>query len=956
MKNRFLLVCAIFAAVTAPIIPRCVGAQPVVGVSDAAGLQNALNAVSDGGVIELAGGTYAAPGGAFTIYSTAETKSFTVRAAQGATVVLTGNGIHDILRFGNTPQSNPRPVTFQGLVFSSGVSTTDFIGGAATLTNANAVFIGCTFNNNSASPSISGGGSLWIQSGSAAFQQCNFIDNSSTNYGAAFSALDSKIFLRGCTFRNNRTNVPGHSATSLGGAINNSDSSIQIDGCIFDGNQAGYVGGAIFAGGKWDTNGARLLVSNSLFVGNVAAPYPGQQVASPPLAGAVHVEDNVTAAFTNCRFVLNSAQQGGAISSYRSVTTFNGCVFDGNSVTGSAGGAGSGGSIFAISADTPDASTANGTINRRSIILKIQDTLFRGAGGGKIDALHGGAIFVSGDTHAAYGTDGIQQNGSEDSNRATVELTRVAFTGLNTNGTAGAMTCGFVNLKMDTSIVDHCSSANDSGGVRLGDNGVAQITNSTISYCHTGALGGGLAIFSGTLNMSNTAIFGNSLSGGGGSGLLTSPIGNRQDGIPPRQVDGLIQQCTFSENTGGAMVYDGDGSSAPFNLVQYGSNTFFSSTGTIAYHDDVIGNLTVPRLNAAVIPRSVGPATAKTTVPNIALGAAPERGAMLLIPRSVQQVGAPGETTPIRSQLIYTSSARGVIVDGSSQPGSGVIATVDDRAHTLRVGSTSVSTTPTAMVPLNISTRLAVGTGDNALIGGFIIVGNSPKRVLVRAMGPSLAVTGTVSDTTLQVFSGPKLMAQNDDWGTTQTGGLITAAQEVEVMSTGIPPSSLLESAIMVTLDPGSYTAVVHGANGTTGNALVEVYDLDTTQTSTLANISTRGLVQIGDNVMIGGFIVRGGAGATKIVVRGLGPSLPVSRPLVDPTLDLVNAQGTIIDSNDDWATGHASELKAAGLAPTKAAESAIYRTDLARGAYTAVLRGKNGSAGVGLVEVYVFQ
>ncbi|MFL6536808.1 MAG: hypothetical protein ACJ8JD_01355, partial [Chthoniobacterales bacterium] len=217
-------------------------------------------------------------------------------------------------------------------------------------------------------------------------------------------------------------------------------------------------------------------------------------------------------------------------------------------------------------------------------------------------------------------------------------------------------------------------------------------------------------------------------------------------------------------------------------------------------------------------------------------------------------------------------------------------------------------------------------------------------------------VTGTVSDTTLQVFSGPKLMAQNDDWGTTQTGGLITAAQEVEVMSTGIPPSSLLESAIVVTLDPGSYTAVVHGANGTTGNALVEVYDLDTTQTSTLANISTRGLVQTGDNVMIGGFIVRGGAGATKIVVRGLGPSLPVSGPLVDPTLDLVNAQGTIIDSNDDWATGHASELKAAGLAPTKASESAIYRTDLARGAYTAVLRGKNGSAGVGLVEVYVFQ
>lgn len=161
----------------------------------------------------------------------------------------------------------------------------------------------------------------------------------------------------------------------------------------------------------------------------------------------------------------------------------------------------------------------------------------------------------------------------------------------------------------------------------------------------------------------------------------------------------------------------------------------------------------------------------------------------------------------------------------------------------------------------------------------------------------------------------------------------------------------------MTSLNPGAYTVIVRGAGDTTGVGLVEVYDLDATTETRLANISTRGFVQAGDSVMIGGFIITGGNGSTKVVVRGLGPSLPVSNALADPTLDLVDAQGTVIDSNDDWGSGpHASDLQAVGLAPTPTAESAIYRTDLASGAYTAVLRGKNGGIGVGLVEVYVFQ
>jgi hypothetical protein len=161
-------------------------------------------------------------------------------------------------------------------------------------------------------------------------------------------------------------------------------------------------------------------------------------------------------------------------------------------------------------------------------------------------------------------------------------------------------------------------------------------------------------------------------------------------------------------------------------------------------------------------------------------------------------------------------------------------------------------------------------------------------------------------------------------------------------------------------LDPGNYTAILRGTNSTTGIGVVEVYDLDPVQNSTLANISTRGFIQTGDNVMIGGFIYLGGTGATKVVARGIGPSLAgagIKNPLSDPTLDLVDANGRIVSSNDDASQSpDAGAIQAAGLFPTNSAESAIYAPALSRGAYTVILRGKNSGTGVGLIEVYVFQ
>ena len=266
--------------------------------------------------------------------------------------------------------------------------------------------------------------------------------------------------------------------------------------------------------------------------------------------------------------------------------------------------------------------------------------------------------------------------------------------------------------------------------------------------------------------------------------------------------------------------------------------------------------------------------------------------------------------------------------------------------------------TPEAKV-LNISTRLAVQTGDNVLIAGFIITGRNPRNVLVRAVGPSLAGTGlagVLADPRLELHDAAGgLIATNNDWRVTQQGGVITGDQQAAIQATTIPPTNDLESAIIATLAPGNYTAVVQGVNNGTGIGLVEAYDLNQATPSKLANISTRGLVDVGDNAMIAGFIVRPSGGTeTDVILRAIGPSLSsaVANALDDPTLELRDADGALLASNDNWKDSQEAEIQATGVAPTNDAESAIV-AHLAPGAYTAILRGHGDTTGVALVELY---
>jgi hypothetical protein len=252
---------------------------------------------------------------------------------------------------------------------------------------------------------------------------------------------------------------------------------------------------------------------------------------------------------------------------------------------------------------------------------------------------------------------------------------------------------------------------------------------------------------------------------------------------------------------------------------------------------------------------------------------------------------------------------------------------------------------------LNIATRLRVQSGENVLIGGFIVTGTGSKKVIIRGIGPSLAqfFSGTLSDPTLELFQGSTSLATNNDWKESQA----------EVEATGIAPTNDKESAIVRTLPPGSYTAVLRGNAGSTGIGVVEVYDLDQTTSSKLANIASRGFVDTDNNVMIGGLIVGPTGGATTtVVVRAIGPSLSnfgIAGALQDPTLDLVNSSGVVIRSNNNWKDSQQTEIETTGLQPSDSREAALIET-VAPGNYTAVVRGAGNTTGVGLVEVYDIQ
>ncbi|MDQ6808182.1 MAG: hypothetical protein M3Z64_01960 [Verrucomicrobiota bacterium] len=316
--------------------------------------------------------------------------------------------------------------------------------------------------------------------------------------------------------------------------------------------------------------------------------------------------------------------------------------------------------------------------------------------------------------------------------------------------------------------------------------------------------------------------------------------------------------------------------------------------------------------------------------------------------------------SPDGTQLVFDlgqqASSGGVPIQGV-QPGTDAIYLVNTDGSSFRQLLGAVSSTPAWKPPFtaapiifgNVSTRGFVGTGDNVLIGGFIITGNQAKKVLIRGMGPSLGaagVQGTLPDPFLELHQGSSIIATNDNWQ--------QAANPNEIPN-GFAPSDAREAVIVTTLQPGAYTPILKGAHDESGVAIVEAYDLTPSASAKLGNISTRGFVGTGDNAMFGGFIVTGGS--ANVMVRALGPSLQsagVPNTLQDPTLDLYDGNGVLTRSNDDWQqAANANEIPN-GFAPSDPREAVIVAT-LAAGNHSAIVRGKGGT-GIAIVEAYNLQ
>lgn len=262
--------------------------------------------------------------------------------------------------------------------------------------------------------------------------------------------------------------------------------------------------------------------------------------------------------------------------------------------------------------------------------------------------------------------------------------------------------------------------------------------------------------------------------------------------------------------------------------------------------------------------------------------------------------------------------------------------------------------TPTATPSTlgNISTRLPVQTGDNVLIAGFIVSGTQPKKVIVRGIGPSLSFSGALADPFLELHDASgQLLESNDNW--------IDSPNKQAIIDSTIPPTNNLESAIVRTLaaNGAGYTAILRGVNNATGIGVVEAYDLDRAVDSKLANVSTRGLVQTDDNVLIAGIIVVGQT-SQKVIIRAIGPSLSVPGPMADPTLELRDGNGALLEANDNWGDSpNRQAIIDSTVPPNNALESAIVRMLPGNNAaYTAILRGANNATGIAVVEVYQLQ
>ena len=504
---------------------------------------------------------------------------------------------------------------------------------------------------------------------------------------------------------------------------------------------------------------------------------------------------------------------------------------------------------------------------------------------------NGGTAFITNSIISGNFTDAASGSGGGIySDGITMTITNSTISSNSAEAGGGIFNTGGTAI-INSTVSGNSASSGVGGGIYNFTGGMLDIANSTVSG-NSAITHGGIENNGGTMGITNSTISGNSALGTNDGGMENEPGGTVN-----------VRNTIIAGNT--TRDFQGTLTSQGYNLIGNTSGTTITGTTT--------GNQLNVDPHLGPLQDNGGP-----TFTQALLSGSPAIDGGSFIGLHTDQRGF---TRPVDNPAIPNATGG----DGSD------------------IGAFEVQ--PTFLA--NISTRLLVETGDNVLIGGFIITGTQPKKVIVRAIGPSLPLAGKLADPVLELH-GPAGFATltNDNW---------RSDQQAEIIATGIPPTNDLESAIVATLpaNGAGYTAIVRGMNNGTGIGLVEAYDLDNAVASKLANISTRGLVQTGDNVLIAGTIIQGPT-SQQVLVRAIGPSLDVPGKLADPTLELHDGNGALIAANDNWRSDQEAAIIATGIPPTNDLESAIVETLPASGAsYTAIVRGVNGTTGVALVEIY---
>ena len=772
----------------------------------------------------------------------------------------------------------------------------------------------------------------------------------------------------GKTVAISRLTFTGGSATGgfpagQGGAIFNDHGVLTVSNCVLSNNSAAGAGGAIFSNG-FTSGTASLVVKSCTFTNNTAAE-----------GGALY---NYGDTGTATMDVLNSTFSGGnsatgaggAINNYGAGATGNATLrivnttISGNKANGDGGGIYNTNNASAATATTTltnvtvtnnradnntDATGAGGGIRALSGTVSLKNTIvsgnFKGGSPSLVPDDINGA--VNADYSLIGNTTGAGITGANNQLNVDPVLGALGNNGgptqthLPGSGSIAINNGSNALLPADTFDLDNDANVAETLPVDQRGPGFPRVVNTTVdigaieaNYVIAVTAGDSQHAIVGTafttnlkakVSESGTSISGVSVTftapASGASGTFAGTGTNASNAIVS-DASGFVTAPVFTANNTAGGPYD-----------VFASATNFSSADFKLTNDAAPPSPT-PTATATSTPTPTATATATATPTATATATA---------------TASPTPTATATATPTATASATATAT-ATATPTATATATAKPTA------TATATPTATPAQSLNISTRVRVDTGDKVMIGGFIIRGNLPKPVVLRGLGPSLVNSGitagsVLNDPVLELHgSSGALITSNDNWR--------ESPQKSQIEGTVFQPTDDRESVILATLPPAAYTVVLKGAGGTSGIGLVEVYDNNQAVDSDLANISTRGFVLTGNSVMIGGFTLGGNNNPTRMAVRALGPSLTafgLSNVLADPTLELHNANGTIMVSNDDWQSDAASAalLTANGLALPDPKESGIFTSLAPPGQFTAIVAGKNGGIGIALVEIY---